>query len=197
MKFPVMTAFLLIAPTLALADPGRTDAPLTQIGQKRVELSLTEVMLEKKRVRLHVIERAAAVSGRAAADPLCASPTKMLRHDCVKGQGATSARQGAEMGGADLTGRQLRQSQNSRPVPSRPGHETVNRFFEPDLQAAPIKPTFSGPLKPWPRKPDLSGVKPTRPLVDPDETAGKPDKPRSPWPDKQERRNGTSHARKG
>ncbi len=183
MKFSVMTAILLIVPTLTLAHPVQAPNRAIDLAPKKVAFTVEDVLIEKKRARLHVIERVARAEELR---DLCASPTKMLRHACVKGEGGSSARRVTETGRNDRTGRQTLQSQNSRLSALVIEPVTPTRFFQLGDPAGPVTPSLAGPVKPPVVNPTLPGVKPTH-----------PDPAQERWLVKPESGKAQSHARKG
>lgn len=173
MKFPVMTAILLIAPTFALASPG-AEATAPSAGlDKRGVISSAEIAFEKKQLRLHVIERSAPSGLRSvftAHREGCDGPTKILRHGCVKGQGVSSARgvTSAEVPPSPHDHPNRRQTHNSRqtslegeasgmigaapvagPKPGKPG---VKPAPAPGSKPYPLKPGIKPFIKPGPSR---------------------------------------------
>ena len=155
MKYSILTLLLVLAPGLAQAETSaRTHTGTGQILAVTSQSEPDRISYEKKQIRLHVTE----------AGP-CASPTKMLRHECMKGD---EARNLATPDRAEGNPRQaLNRSEPALKKPVKPVKPGVAPYGVKPVKpvkpgaaldgAKPVKPILEGWVKPFPTKPVKKG----------------------------------------
>ena len=141
MKFPILATLLLLAPGIAQAEkfspfPVKTGQMISGSAQADAE----RIAQGKKQVRLHVTE----------AGP-CAAPTKMIRHECMKGHEAHTLRQ-TENAARVSSGRRDTNTAPERYLEQpREGYEPVKHPHKPHVfipGGKPVKPEHFGGAKP-------------------------------------------------